>query len=560
MPQGFIKAARERGLSMSEAQLEGLHRLGLLTPLLRVRRDGRAIATLARRDARMAGHVAREEPSSAEDLVEAHSVGRLFTPAREAFLGRRRLERTVDGRKYRSSEYLYSQHQLVHLPGLRGVLERLRWNDSAVTGIDAPKWWREDARERAARLDEIVIAVSALEAVHYPDVMGRLQWRRGVEAIAEYERWREKLPVTWALRWLGVDAAWIRSAAAELLRLADGIDPLGAWLDVVRQADPGTWERLKGSARSAMDVRIAAEVLLRYYDALARARRAPSLEWPRQRRRVGRSIFASRLQAQGSVDDVLTSFGLSPHPNLVLVVEGDTELEIVPRVMRHFGIRTDPDYIRIVNREGVGKDITALVAFAAGPVAGADNEGKDLRLLRPATRMLVVSDAEGKMATATDREKARMNWVERLMRTLPAEQRLESVRKSLDLLVDVMTWNPRGESFEFAHFTDMQIASAIASLDTRSRQPAPRARVKHVGALRAQGGNLKSALPGVCSKLELAEGLWPVLEAKMRRAAMRGTLERIPLVRVLDRATDLAREFPRAGLVIPLEEPSGGAA
>ena len=53
--------------------------------------------------------------------------------------------------------------------------------------------------------------------------------------------------------------------------------------------------------------------------------------------------------------------------------------------------------------------------------------------------------------------------------------------------------------------------------------------------------------------LDLADALWPTLLATVQRAEARGTAEKIPIVRVLDRATQLANEFPRGSVVIPLK-------
>ncbi|HEX2086452.1 MAG TPA: hypothetical protein VHF89_12270 [Solirubrobacteraceae bacterium] len=555
MPSQFIGEARKRGVPLDEHQLEALHRLRLLPPFLRVQRDGRAIAALRRSDPRLAHHVATSHPTDVRDLREARAAGRLLAPAAEHFIARRRLVRVIDGRRYRSSEYLYSHHQLVHLPTVRRALPLLRRRRGSETiTIDATRASMASAVGEAKRLTEIIVAVSALEAAYHPDVVETLQLPDR-HTWDEYRDWREGLAVNWAVKWLGVDPAWIRDAGSELLRLADDIDPLGEWLDVVREADPRAWRRLRGAGRNAIDIRVAAEVLLRHYDDLARARRAPRLPAPVPHRHAQ---FDTRLKRRGRVDDVLTRFGLSPHPRLLLVVEGATEARFFPRVLRMFGIRTDPDYISVVDREGVGRDIAALIAYAAAPITELERDGRDLRLLRTATRVLVVGDAERPMASAAERERKRGEWVDRLLRTLPPEQRTGPARESLDLLVQVDTWNRHGESFEFAHFSDRELARAIATLDTRRRQPTPSQRVESVRRVRSRAGNLKSVLPREHLKLELAEALWPVLEAKIRRAKRRGTERRIPIVRVVDLATQLATEFPRGTLLIPLDDDRGG--
>ena len=127
------------------------------------------------------------------------------------------------------------------------------------------------------------------------------------------------------------------------------------------------------------------------------------------------------------------------------------------------------------------------------------------------------------------------------------------MREGLKPLVHIDTWRPSGESFEFAHFTDLQLANAIASIDQAASQPTLQARTTHIGQLRAQRSNLKKALWPGASKVDLAEALWPVMLGKVKQAEKRGTVDRIPIVRVLDHATQLANEFTRGGVVIPLK-------
>ena len=117
--------------------------------------------------------------------------------------------------------------------------------------------------------------------------------------------------------------------------------------------------------------------------------------------------------------------------------------------------------------------------------------------------------------------------------------------------VDV--WNRGGASFEYAHFTDRQIALAIDGLDRRSRRPTLEKLVELVRKLRERHGNLEMLLHGT-SKPDLAEALWPVLETKIGRALERGTERRIPIVRVLDRAINLAHEIRRSNVVIPIDK------
>jgi hypothetical protein len=546
---GYIKAARDRGAGgLTEGGLEVLHRLGYLTPFLRVRRDGRLIARLARRNDPAASQVAHWEPTNRRDLLEAHEHGRLHDPATEPFVSRRRLERRAAGMEYRSSTLLYSPYQLLAVDVIKraGPYIRFRGSRPYVDGHGlVTSWWHADV----VWLAELVTPLSALEPAYYPSVIGTLKLPAR-EDFARYDRWRQKLPLTATRRWLDVDAGWFRETAASLLHRADSIDPLDAWLPLVREADPAQWLRLKGDARIAIDMRIAAELFLRYYEALARGRRAAPLPEGGGR---WRGAFDGRLKPAREVDRVLTEYGLSPHPSLILVVEGATEHRIFPRLMKRYGIRGDERFIRIEDAESVDRNLEPLVAYAIAPRTEPAAQGQYLRSMRPLTRILVVSDAEGSMRTTSQRRNRLDVWIERVMRTLPPQHRTAAARQAVSRLVYVDTWRRNGESFEFAHFTDRELATAISRLDRRTAgRPSVPDLTSRVAGIRASRGNLKWVMPPRTSKTALADQLWPVLEAKLERAERRGTERRIPIVRVLARAIEIAQELPRAGVVIPL--------
>ena len=545
MPTAFQSACRERGVFVTDTDLEALHRERILVPLLRVGRDWAAIRRFLRREPRARFQFSHWQPTTRVDLLEAGESGRVFDPAGERSRSARERERTLDGIRYEQSVYLYSEHQLIELPSVKAPLAYRRPHTSGVS-IEAPAPLLDRWREASAHARDVAIAASCVEQVYYPDIYRT--YGVSVAEIDRYENWVRKLPATQLLRWLDVQPTWLKDSAAELLAHADRIDPLGIWSEVVARGMPDRWNRLRGDARSAMDLRVVAELLLLYYDRLARGRRAPALPPPTPR---VPGPFVSRLKPHQSLDAVLTEFGISPHPSLVLVLEGDTEALLLPRVMAMFGIRREEDFISIQNAEGVGRDLTALAAFIAPRVA-LDPEHSTLDLQRPATRILVAFDPEGPVRTAADRRDLRDKLLDRIARALPPEHRGRVERQYVEPLVHIETWDRRGDSFEFAHFTDRQIARAILSVPGAHDQRTLADTVATVTNLRAQRGNLKSAVSG--RKLELAEALWPVLHKRIRRASKRHTETRIPIIRVLDRALALANELPRRGLVIPLAE------
>ncbi|MDQ3740140.1 MAG: hypothetical protein M3320_00125 [Actinomycetota bacterium] len=153
------------------------------------------------------------------------------------------------------------------------------------------------------------------------------------------------------------------------------------------------------------------------------------------------------------------------------------------------------------------------------------------------------------MTTPREREDRRRTWVGRVAREIPKEHRTPAVLASLDRLVYVDTWSPSGLSFEFAHFSDRQIAVAMQAVDRRARRPTLARRIEQVKSCRARRGNLRELMPRT-SKLDLADALWPILREKLKRAEARGTDKRIPIVRILDRAVHLATELRGVNVVL----------
>jgi hypothetical protein len=551
MPDKFRGAARERGVPLLvDEQLEALHRAGVLVPMLRVSRDGRALAAAARRNPSDAWDFRLWSPTRPEDLRQARSEGRMHDPAVEGFTPWSNFERRAGDARYRTSVYLYAPHQLISLSLVRDVLPHLRWSMSRSIGaLTAERPLRERWLADGARDRELAIAASAIEPRYFPSVIGLLKLS-GFNDPEEYHLWRNKLRLQSLLRWLGISAAWLTTAAEELLQRVYLIDPLGPWGEVIAQGDPDKWGKLKGEALSAMDLRVTAEVFLRYHDDLVDNRKAKALpespvRWP--------SPFDYRLKRRRSLDSLLTDFGLSPHPQLVLVVEGATEGRIFPRVMRHFGVRLEDDFISIQDAGGVDSDLQALFAALAPRLNEARNE-RYVEFERPPTRFLVVFDPEGKAATREQREDRKRVWVDRIMSTLTHELQTPIVREQMQKFVFVQTWRRNRDSFEFAHFTDRQLAAAIHPLDKRPNRPSLEKLVGIISRLRDKNNNVgKFTDSAKISKLDLADALWPMLRRKFELAERHGTERRVPIVRVLDRACYLANEWPRKNLVIGLE-------
>src|SRR4051794_23630677 len=98
MARQFADEAKKRGLSisLSSDELQTFHRLGLLVPFLRVRRDRRAIMAAARSGDVLGRQAALAHPTERTDLLEARGRGALFDPTAERFMSRSRRRQRLD--------------------------------------------------------------------------------------------------------------------------------------------------------------------------------------------------------------------------------------------------------------------------------------------------------------------------------------------------------------------------------------------------------------------------------------------------------------------------------
>ena len=156
------------------------------------------------------------------------------------------------------------------------------------------------------------------------------------------------------------------------------------------------------------------------------------------------------------------------------------------------------------------------------------------------------------MTTEKKREQRREVWVSRILKSLDDEYRADAVRQALESLVQVDVWNG-DQSFEYAHFTNRELAVALGAVDDRFGKRKLSERIEIVKRQRADSVNVVHALGKRGSKVSLADELWPVLLQKVKAAETKGTASKIPMVRVLDRAVDLALSTHRGQVIIPLE-------
>lgn len=216
---------------------------------------------------------------------------------------------------------------------------------------------------------------------------------------------------------LAYPADQVRRDAESLLLRAGRIDPIqGPLRQLIQRTPPDKWKDLRGSAMSAMDLQEAAELLLRFYEDLATRGAAAPLPDPKE---FGMSWhpLCDRISYRGqTLDEDLMDLGLSPHPRVILAVEGETEELHASLVWTALGFPEVPELVRVLMIGGVHRDLVKVAALAAAPVVRGQLPGHDAwQLIKPPTRLLVAVDPEGKQfASAGKVSKTRNKLIEEI--------------------------------------------------------------------------------------------------------------------------------------------------
>jgi hypothetical protein len=243
---------------------------------------------------------------------------------------------------------------------------------------------------------------------------------------------------------------------------------------------------------------------------------------------------------------------------VVLLVEGPTEMELVPRAMDVLGIPRRPSFIRIVNAGGADRDHAFLAQYVTVPSLGP-RDGDVATFERPPTHFVVVVDADvHKFRTPAAREATRLRWVRLLHGSLASDYQTPAAFAELDSLVRVEAWQD-GTDFERAHFTDRELASGLArtglmpsgvsAFDLESALRQARRAGRPIDAVWS-GWGIKPDKPS------LLLAMWPQLEQRLLDAASdRQRLRGIPLARILLDAYELAVRTPRRHVVFRLGDP-----
>jgi hypothetical protein len=548
-PEEFINEAKARGRRLEEEHLHELHRIGALVPLYRVmnrpvgpEQPEVPSAVVARE------HGGYSMGGSNGLLFRAYGLGHVVDPATRPY---RSWAGGIPVRRHnyvqRYPSVFYSPYQLLGLLQLEAATRRFRgaWNDdhsalkfTAEEPLDA---WSRGGFDRGRQL---AILLHAIDSHFLPPLMrvayhGTI-WRQEDQSFSAEN----------ALEPFGIAPKTLAKLAGRLLSRGSDLDPLGPLYKLTRFAYPDTWKKFKGDARLAMDFRIAAEMLLRALDESGHEALTTGPKAPKQYHHD----LDDRIPATSEgLDHALMEHDLSPNPSVLLVLEGRTEMLLMPKVLEEiYQSPIPPTLVETVLMDTVDRNLDLLVRHVIGLRFG-DELGSDMvQLARTPSKIFVAVDPEHGYATPPDVAAKKKFMVDRLFEFLDSRYKTPAAYAEIETLVTIETWGTA--TWEFANFNDSELATAL-----KNTTGIPRPWKDFLTAVRAERvlprpniENAANRLGRYGNKMDIARSLMPVLERNVRRRMEKGTLAGLPAGRIGEAVLHMALTHHRRSVALKI--------
>lgn len=297
-------------------------------------------------------------------------------------------------------------------------------------------------------------------------------------------------------------------------------DPMIHWWPIIRHAGHEGWDKVDGISASHLWARLGAEVLLRAHEELAEVGVvAPLPDLIGKNWWTGWTALHDRVDSQRSggksLERALGAFGLSPHPKVLLLVEGDTEMLHLPRLLDLFGLNR-PHLVRVQNCRSSEVNPALIARYAIAPRL-AERLGESQMTESHPTCLVIAMDPENRWSDEAKRAKERKTLQGAIRQEVEA-QGGQIAEGDLDWLVTIHVW---GElTYELANFTDNELVEALIALADEQPRTGEEIGADHVKAevcfARERGYDIKVAFRRLRlreDKPRLAELLWPALLA-----------------------------------------------
>lgn len=260
--------------------------------------------------------------------------------------------------------------------------------------------------KRLKEYQKLIRLLLLIQDRYLPLIRKKFVGRGGVDFGEFWDKWFEwtkNFDPHGVLKESGFTVEQIKKWQLHFAAQASFIDPLRDWYVLVHHIPYSKREKLKGDALQAQDYYEITDMLGRFLTDLTGEKQldADDLLDGRQgrwkKKWYGREVdYKSREVLQ----KVLTEYGINPQDRVLLIVEGPTEYEAIPRIAQAMGFDLDQLGIRILPLKGAGeiarkrseKLLEYLAPSATIPYIILDNHPnvkrtletlKSLKLIRP---------------------------------------------------------------------------------------------------------------------------------------------------------------------------------
>lgn len=522
----FVRFCSARGLQINRERLIRLERLGLFSPVFRVRTP-------------------RSE--AAPFCIPVRQGNNWFTKRGAYDTTRAPRDYKVPAHTDQTQEGYYSVFQLDHLHMVLTELTLHMPLDDYLDRDDSrPVDWQERgtrcmeyAEQSAADLRDheyrraVALLCQHVSNRYFPQTQGdkrTVQRRHGFSSdrwiiVFAHDRDWEQVERCWdpkkTERLYGLTPEKLRHAYEYLSVVQAGCDPLEDWYQLTQFISLSERKKLKGDALRAETIRAGAHMLRLLYWELYEEELPPPNEvtgtirnhWPE---------MAVRRDVRRYLEFVANRFGVNPQPKLVLILEGQSEEAAVMRIFEEY--------------YGAHPGIHGVEIVVLGGVDNATGNKKDDRF----RAILRLVDYLHHHQTFTFLVLDNKNYAYRLKEEAKKALSIHSGRQYATRPEYIRMWK---NSFEFDNFSCTEIAAALTEL-ARGKATFTVHDVKGVKSQKNPGSALVKLYCQKTShglrKVELSE----ILVRNMMSPAARRKIESRPIIKTLDRVQRLAALNP----------------
>ncbi|MBI4527368.1 MAG: hypothetical protein HY695_26535 [Deltaproteobacteria bacterium] len=472
----FVRLSKDCDLRVDKPDLEMLERAGLFYPLFRVRYP-KYIEKIHRRDK---NHVEIPGPLEDKDIWDGdtrEAYGHFWFSKnmtrdfyREGLLWRSQ-DRGFEPWKNFSDEHgrkavesYYSPFQLYPLWTMWQTttvpISLISWGalDKETLHCSASEWasvgkeltrvWA-DGESRFSQAADICIAIANR---YFP----KTQSDRRMLSTARPGHYHDWDWYEYGLRWdpklelskLGIEPKRLRDLQRGLAGETQHIDPLADWYSIVQFVALERKKRLKGKALLAQWFYAMEKMLRLFYEDLTDHKLPPPDDdyhrW--KERYYGQGVPERELEF---LEYLANEYHLNPRPRVILVVEGESEFDQIPRI-------ADELLGYPLERVGIRLELLRGITEFTGGKADYKRGGRLARFIdyhhQLQTIVYVILDNEGKSQKVKER-------------LIAARSKYPQSRRHITKEDYVFLWE---RNFEFDNFSDSEIASALSELAGRS--------------------------------------------------------------------------------------------